>query len=116
MMRPPIDINPEDWAIVKDILRRHVPDRDVLAFGSRARHTARRYSDLDIAIIGETALPSDVRWSLSEALVESDLPFKVDVLEWATTSESFRNIVLRHAVPIQSAAPKGDGTGGPGDG
>jgi predicted nucleotidyltransferase len=105
MTRPSIDISPEDWAIVEDILRRHIPDREVIAFGSRARHTARRYSDLDIAIIGETALPSDVRWSLTEALVESDLPFKVDVLEWATTSESFRNIILRHAVLIQSAAP-----------
>jgi type I restriction enzyme S subunit len=111
MTRPPIDISPEDWAIVEDILRRHIPDRDILAFGSRAKHTARRYSDLDIAIIGETALPSDVRWDLMDALVESDLPFKVDVLEWATTTESFRNIVLRHAVPIQRAAPRGGNQG-----
>jgi predicted nucleotidyltransferase len=106
MTSPPIDISPEDWAIVEDILRRHIPDRDVLAFGSRATHKAGRYSDLDIAIVGENPLPVETRWSLTDELVESDLPFKVDILEWATTSETFRKIVQQQAVPIQRAAPK----------
>ena len=49
---PPVDMRPEHWAMVQDILRRHAPDCDVWAFGSRARHTAKPYSDLDLALRG----------------------------------------------------------------
>ena len=31
--------------------------------------------------------------NLQEAFSESDLPFRVDVLDWATTSEDFRRII-----------------------
>jgi hypothetical protein len=37
MTVPPIDISPEDWRIVRDILRKHVPDHEDWAFGSRAK-------------------------------------------------------------------------------
>jgi len=48
---PPIDLNPRYWEIVRDILARHVPQYEVWAFGSRARRTAKEYSDLDLVII-----------------------------------------------------------------
>lgn len=54
---PPIDIRPEHWTIVRDILRQHVPDQPVWAFGSRARGDARRYSDLDLAVITDAPIP-----------------------------------------------------------
>jgi type I restriction enzyme S subunit len=38
---PRIDIRPEHWAIVQDILHQHVPQYAVWAFGSRARGTAK---------------------------------------------------------------------------
>ena len=41
-----IDISPEQWEIVRDILQRYVPDREVWAFGSRAKWTAKEFSDL----------------------------------------------------------------------
>jgi predicted nucleotidyltransferase len=60
MTAPPIDVSPQDWRIVCDILHRHVPMQEVWAFGSRATRTARRYSDLDLAIIGDQPLPFEV--------------------------------------------------------
>ncbi|MEQ1525285.1 MAG: nucleotidyltransferase domain-containing protein [Gallionella sp.] len=48
---PPIDLSPRDWGIVRDILAHHVPQYEVRAFGSRAKRTAKAYSDLDLAII-----------------------------------------------------------------
>src|SRR5580700_2502227 len=51
---PAIEIEPDHWRIVRDILRRRVPGRPVWAFGSRARRTAKPYSDLDLAIITQT--------------------------------------------------------------
>jgi len=54
---PLIDIRPDHWRIVEAILKKHVPRHTVWAFGSRAKWSAKAYSDLDLAIITEKALP-----------------------------------------------------------
>jgi type I restriction enzyme S subunit len=103
MTIPPIDVSLEELRIVRDILRRHVPDREVWAFGSRVLGTARRYSDLDLAIITDTPLSFDVSGAMKEDFSESDLPFRVDVLDWAVTQDNFRAIVERDKVVVQPA-------------
>ena len=101
---PPIDIRPDLWLIVRDILRKHVPDHEVWAFGSRAKGRAKRYSDLDAAVIGETALPLRTLGRLANDFPESDLPWRVDVVDWATTQPAFRAIIERERVLVQPAA------------
>lgn len=78
---------------MRRILQKHVPHYSVWAFGSRAKWTAKPYSDLDLAIIPDKPLSLDVSASLSEDFSESDLPWKVDVVDWATTRESFRKMI-----------------------
>jgi type I restriction enzyme S subunit len=89
------DLSTEDLDLVRAILRRHVPDREVWAFGSRASGNAKEFSDLDLAILGESPLPPDVQAALADEFDESDLAFKVDLVDWATTGESFREIIRR---------------------
>ncbi|MBS3998430.1 MAG: nucleotidyltransferase domain-containing protein [Hydrogenophaga sp.] len=97
---PAVDMRPEQWAIVRAILQKHVPDREVWAFGSRARHTAKPYSDLDLAIVGTAPLGLALQAALADDFSESDLPWKVDVVDWVTTSESFRRIIERDRVVL----------------
>ena len=99
---PPIDMCPDHWDIVRRILQKHVPHFSVWAFGSRAKWTAKPYSDLDLAIITDKPLSLDVSASLSDDFSESDLPWKVDIVDWATTSESFRKMIERDKVMVQS--------------
>lgn len=99
---PLIDIRPEQWEIVRDILQRHVPQFEVWAFGSRAKRTAKPYSDLDLAVITDKPLSMDIGAALADDFSESDLPWKVDVVDWATTSESFRQIIERDKVVVQT--------------
>ncbi len=95
---PPVDLRLDHWAIVRSVLRQHVPDREVLAFGSRATWTAKNYSDLDLTILGDEPLPLDVSSALAEALSDSDLPFKVDRVDWARIGDTFRNIIRRNGL------------------
>ena len=108
---PSVDLRPDHWAIVHRALRCHVPDREVLAFGSRATWTAKDYSDLDLAVMGEEPLSLRTVSALDEALGESDLPFKVDVVDWARIDDDFRTIVVRHGVVVQSVAGSSKGRG-----
>jgi len=103
---PPIAIAPEHWAIVRGILRRHVPGSAVWAFGSRAAGTARCYSDLDLAVISDEPMSIDALATLKEAFADSDLPWTVDVVDWAAISDRFRRIIERQRVVLQ------DGHGG----
>ena len=88
----PIDIRPNLWRIVRDILCDHVPRYEVWAFGSRVKGP---YSDLDLAIISDTPLPLRINAALDGSFSESDLPWRVDGVDWATTSVAFRKITSR---------------------
>jgi predicted nucleotidyltransferase len=97
-----LDLSPRDLAIVQNILRKHVPDYEVWAFGSRTKGTARRYSDLDLAVITDAPLSLQIRGDMAEDFSESDLPFRVDVLDWATTRDNFRRIVEQDRIIVQA--------------
>jgi type I restriction enzyme S subunit len=104
MSKPPrIDIRPDHWEIVRGILQRHVPQYEVWAFGSRAKSAAKPYSDLDLAVITDQPLPLNTSANLSDAFSESDLPLKVDVVDWATTRALLRKIIERDKVTVQAA-------------
>ena len=96
-----VDLRPDHLAIVRAVLRRHVPDRKAFAFGSRATGAAKRHSNLDLAILGDEPLPLDTMSALAEDFVESDLPFKVDVVEWARVEETWRGTIRRDRVAVQ---------------
>ncbi|MET0582503.1 MULTISPECIES: nucleotidyltransferase domain-containing protein [Rhodanobacteraceae] len=100
---PDIDIRPEHWAIVREILHTCVPQYEVWAFGSRAKRTAKTYSDLDLAVVTQEPLSLDVRAELADRFSESDLPWKVDVVDWAVTTHSFREAIKQRRVLVQPA-------------
>ena len=97
---PNIDLNPHDWLEVRRILRAYVPEYEVWAFGSRAKWEAKPYSDLDLAILTDRPLSLHKVAELRSALDESTLPIKVDVVDWAATSESFRTIIEADKVVV----------------
>jgi predicted nucleotidyltransferase len=96
-----LGIQPDHLAIVRDILRRHVPQYDVWAFGSRIQGRARSYSDLDLVIMTDEPLPLRVMAALVEDFAESDLPWKVDIVDWTLTGAPFRLIIESDRVLVQ---------------
>lgn len=105
---PLIDIRPDHWQIVKSILQKHVPQHEVWAFGSRAKWKAKEYSDLDLAVITDKPLSLELNARLSDDFSESDLPWKVDIVDWATTREAFRKIIEKEKVVVQEGVGMGN--------
>ena len=98
-----IDLDPGQLAEVRGILARCVSEYEVVVFGSRANGNARKFSDLDLALIGNHALPLRRLAELRDALSESRLPIKVDVLDWQALTAEFRRLILRAFETIQVA-------------
>ena len=90
-----LDIPPEHLATLKTILSSFVPDCEVRTFGSRCNGTARKYSDLDLCICSKEKMDWKLLADLKDALMESDLPFRVDVLDYHTMPEQFRENVKK---------------------
>jgi len=107
-----IDLNPNYLETVKRILSEQVPDCEVRAFGSRVTWTAKDYSDLDLAIVGARALGADSLRRLKEAFEESDLPVRVDVLDWHGISDRFRNVIEQKYEVLQKGKQKSRGAAG----
>ena len=95
---PTIDIDSRERAVIQRLLRHHLPDVGVWAYGSRVRWNARPQSDLDLVAFSSPKQRSAVL-QLREAFAESWLPFSVDLLIWDDLPESFhRNIAAEHVI------------------
>ena len=80
--------------LVLSILAAHLPQGSVAwAFGSRATGRARPLSDLDLAIDAGRRLTLDEIAELAEAFTESNLPYRVDVVDWRGIDERFRQTI-----------------------
>ena len=91
----------EELSLLQSILKRYVPDFKVWAFGSRVTGTHKPYSDLDLALVGDEPITIQTRAMLSEALSNSGLPYKVDIVDWASSSDAFRQIIEKQKLVIQ---------------
>ena len=98
-----VSLNHAEWEILLGILRAKVPEMNVWAFGSRTTGKARPYSDLDLGLEGPAALPLAREAELREAFEDSDLPFRVDVVDLVCVERSFGERVRRGGVLIQQS-------------
>jgi predicted nucleotidyltransferase len=62
----------------------------LLLFGSRARGDAGPKSDVDLALRAPRPLPADVLADSREALEESRLPFRADIVDYQIASPELR--------------------------
>lgn len=90
-----INLRPEQMKIVSAILGRYVPDCEVRVFGSRLCDSVKRYADLDIALVGTQKISDDILYALKESFQESDLPFRVDVLDWHAITKEFQEVIAQ---------------------
>ena len=94
-----LDLAPQHEKIIRHILSTSLPvNVQVWVFGSRVKGNAKPYSDIDLAIDVGHVMPLSLLAKLSDAFEESDLPFRVDVVDWLTISDSFREHINTHKV------------------
>jgi predicted nucleotidyltransferase len=96
-----IHVSDSELKIIRDILRSALSDELVYVFGSRSRGDHHRTSDIDLAIVGSKPMTMTVRSQLEFGFSESQLPFKVDVVDMLTVDETFKNIIEADAVPLE---------------
>ena len=87
------------------LLREHVPDVEVWAYGSRVSGESHEGSDLDLVLRGPALEPLGVEFlDLTEALEQSNIPILVQAHDWARLPESFHKEIERDYVVLLKGA------------
>ena len=93
------------------LLREHVPDAEVWAYGSRVTGKSHDGSDLDIVLRSPTLEPlGDGYLDLIDALEQSNIPILVQAHDWARLPESFHREIERGYVLVQRVVSEPKGT------
>ncbi len=96
-----IHLAPDELAAVRAILRARLPGCEARAFGSRATGIRLKpFSDLDLALMTKQALSDAQLGELREDFIESDLPFRVDLVDWAAADADFRAAIADQLQPV----------------
>jgi len=95
---------PEEWVkLVKKILRFHLEDgQRVILFGSRATGVRlKKHSDFDFCVRGEAKQDSHLLFNLKEGFINSDLPVRVDVVDWFEAPAFLQKIIEEEGVTFE---------------
>ena len=95
---------------LEEILREHLPEAEVWAYGSRVSGESHGGSDLDLVLRSPDLekIPLGKLLDVEEALRDSTIPFLVEARDWARLPESFlREIRRDNVVLVQGKSPAG---------
>ena len=89
-----IHITEKDKTALIAILQRFVPKASIYVFGSRATGIRLKpFSDLDLAIDNHQPLQLHEELDIKEALDESNIPYRVDIIDLKTIDPGFLKII-----------------------
>ena len=89
---PSLNLSPDYLTQVKAILKQYIPEQEVWAYGSRVNGNCHEASDLDLVIRNPDDLQkkTDKLSQIKQAFTDSNLPFLVDLMDWASLPERYR--------------------------
>ncbi len=91
--------------ILTALLREHLPNVEVWAYGSRVNDRGHEGSDLDLVLRGPglEKIPVEQLTDFEEALRESTIPFLVEARDWTRLPERFHREIEREYVVLIGA-------------
>jgi len=88
-----INLDKRSKAMIEEILAPYIARGSLYVFGSRVDGECDAHADLDLLIRSEQALPFADFLALKDALEFSELPMRVDLLDWQRVTPEFRQAI-----------------------
>lgn len=101
-----IALSPDHLRIMLHQIQRHIPTATVWAFGSRVKGSHRPQSDLDLAVLCDKETARTNLPQLNEALDESDLPFRVQTLDFHRLPQHMQDNIQKYYIVLYQ--PQGE--------
>lgn len=96
----------KDRVALEELLKRHVPDVTVWAYGSRVNGMAHDASDLDLVLRSAdlSPIPREKMEALTDAIRNSNIPILIEARDWARLPASFHRQILRNYYVLRENA------------
>jgi len=88
-----LDLDNQYVEFIKETINSVLDDVEIYIFGSRTQGKSLEYSDVDIALKGNTQIEFDKILNLRVAFSNSTFPYKVDIIDLNNIDEKFYNII-----------------------
>ena len=102
-----LHLSPRHRRILETLLRKHLPDVDVWAYGSRVSGRSHDGSDLDLVLRPPNLqeIPAGQLADFKDELRESTIPFLVEARDWARLPERLHREIERDYVILATEQP-----------
>lgn len=87
-----VDLEDKYIIFIKDIISKYLADYVLYLYGSRAKGTARKYSDVDLAISSPLLTP-EIKSKIEFDLENSTFPYKVDLTDLNNITTQFKKLI-----------------------
>ena len=96
-------LNTRYRATLDALIREHLPNIEVWAYGSRVNGSAHEGSDLDLVLRAPNLaeIPIGQLAGFKDALHDSDIPILVEARDWARLPENFHQEITENHVVLQ---------------
>lgn len=94
-----IDLDKKYLDFIKEKIAKHLQNCTIYLYGSRVKGTAKKYSDIDIALDCES-LDDNILLKLKTEFADSTLPYEVDIIDLNKISETFKNHIINDLIEI----------------
>lgn len=104
-----LHLQPRHRRMLESLLREHLPEVEVWAYGSRVTGLSHDGSDLDLVLRGPGLgkIPIGQLADFEEAVRESNIPFLVEARDWARLPERFHAEIEQNYVVVIAKADGG---------
>ena len=98
-----LHLSPDHRGVLEALIREHLPDVEVWAYGSRVNGRCHAGSDLDVVVRGPglKKIPPHQLADFADAVCESTIPFLVEARDWARLPKPFRREIERQHVVLR---------------
>ncbi len=83
-----IDLEDKYIDFIKKTISRYLNNCEIFLYGSRVKGTARKYSDVDIAILSDS-LTEKIKLKIISEFENSTFPYNIDIIDLKTISNDF---------------------------
>jgi uncharacterized protein len=101
MYKPKIALTKSEIEFLVDTIRQFLgKDIRIMIFGSRVRGTARKFSDVDVAVLDQNPIQNTKFTKIKEYINTSKFRYLVDLVDVNSISPEFRKVVQETGIVV----------------
>lgn len=96
------EINQETKNKIISLISALAPHAKIILFGSRARGTASKWSDIDIALEAHPPLPLELVDELASIFEATNIPYKIQIMDKHYVSKEMQEAIHKEGIVWKS--------------